>query len=169
MRKGFSMVEMLAVIAVLSIVSVALSGLFTTVIKDIPRSYRVIQTNTTLLNMLKHMGKDIDAARRLPESFEEYTADGKVLLIELADGVVRYQLKDDEVIRHRLTNVEEGSSEGTIVWPLPHAKIKWQVWKKNGKGYAVEVKTHIEQVVRGRWQKKMRNCHLYFVGVLERL
>jgi len=173
MRKGFTLVEMLVVITIIPFVSVALAGLFTTIISDIPRSYRVTQENTNLLSMLRQMHKDIDTAKGLPESFEERTTNNELLLIELADGMICYQLKDGEVLRRKLTDAQQGSSEpsprrglgeDTTVWSVPHAKVQWQVWKKDGGGYAVEVKTHIEHKVRGNWQKKMANSHLYFVG-----
>ena len=164
MRKGFSLVELLVAMVILSFVSVVLAGLFTTIISDIPRSYRVVQVNTTLLSMLKQMRSDIDAAKGLPESFAEHTTNDELLLIELADAMVYYQLKDGKVLRRKLTNTQQGGSENTTVWLVPHAKVEWQVWKKDKGGYAVEVKTHIEHKIRGHWEKKMANSHLYFVG-----
>jgi len=167
MRKGFSLVEMLAVILVLTIVSAALAGLFTAVVTDIPRSHRVIQTNTTLLNMLEQMHKDIDTARGLPVSFGEYTANNEILLIELEDGMISYQIKDDKVIRRNLMAAEDNKGGDTRVWLVPHAKLEWQVWRENGDGYAVQVKTHIEHKVRGHLERKMANSHLYFVGAFK--
>ena len=164
MRKGFALVEMLAVIIILPFVLVVLAGLFTTIISDIPRSYRVIQANTSLLSMLRQMQGDIDAAKQLPESFGQYATDDELLLIKLADGMICYQLKDDKVLRRKLTNTQEGSGGGTAVWSVPHAKVEWQVWRKDSGGYAVQVKTHIEHKVRGNLEKKMANSHLYFVG-----
>jgi len=94
MRKGFSLIEMLAVMLVLTIVSAALAGLFTSVITDIPRSHRVIQTNTTLLNILEQMQQDINAARGLPESFGADAASNELIFIELEDGVISYEVGD---------------------------------------------------------------------------
>lgn len=164
MRKGFSLVELLAVMVVLAAFSTALAGLFTTLISDIPRSCRVVQENTNLLGMLKQMRGDIDGAKGLPESFGKYSTDGELLLIELADGMICYQLKDGELLRRRLTDVQQDRGEDTRVWPVPHAKVGWQVFRKDKSGYAVEVKMHIEHNIRGHWEKKMANSHLFFVG-----
>lgn len=164
MRKGFSLVELLVVMVVLSFVLIVLAGLFTTIISDIPRSYRVIQANTSLLSMLEQMHDDIDAAKRLPESFAGHTTNDELLLIELTDAMICYQLKDGEVRRRKLTNAQQGGSEDTTVWSVPHAKVEWQVWRKDDGGYAVEVKTHIEHKIRGHLERKMANSHLYFVG-----
>lgn len=164
MRKGFSLLELLAVLVIFASVSFALAPVFTTVCSDIPRSYRVAQENTSLLNMLGRMQKDIDTAKQLPDSFAGHTTDDKLLLIESADGCICYQLIDGKVLRSRLTNAEQDTGKDTMVWSVPHAKVEWQVWRKNREGYAVEVKTHIDHDVRGHPQKKMANSHLYFMG-----
>ena len=98
MRKGFTLVELLVVIIVLPFVMLVLDGLFSTLIGDIPRSYRVMQENTSLLSMLEQMQQDIDKAKGLPESFDEYTTSNKLLLIELTEGMICYQLKDGKIL-----------------------------------------------------------------------
>jgi len=80
--------------------------------------------------------------------------------------VISYQLKDGQVIRHKLTGTQQGEAQEPRVWPLPHAKIRWRVWTRDGKRYAVETKAHIEQSIRGQWKEKMANSHLYFAGSL---
>ena len=167
MRKGFTLVEILVVIIVLPFVMLVLDGLFSTLIRDIPRSYRVMQENTSLLSMLEQMQQDIDRAKGLPESFDEYTTSNKLLLIELAEGMICYQLKDEKartVRRSSLASRVTGDESRITVWSIPHAKVEWQVWRKDGGGYAVEVQTHIEHKIQGHWEKKMANSHLYFVS-----
>jgi len=164
MRKGFTLVELLVVIIVLPFVMLVLDGLFSTLIRDIPRSYRVVQENTSLLSMLEQMQQDIYKAKGLPESFDEYTTSNILLLIELAEGMICYQLKGEKVLRRKLTDNQQNNALEKTVWSVPHAKVEWQVWRKNRSGYAVEVKTHIEHKVQGHWEKKMANSHLYFVG-----
>jgi len=181
MRKGFTLVEALVVVIVLPFMMLVLDDLFRTLIKDIPRSYQVVQENASLLSMLEQMQKDIDKAKGLPESFDEYTTGDKLLLIELAEGMICYQLKDENVLRRKLTDKTDNQQSppaagivqnpallgalGQTVWSVPNAKVEWQVWRKDRDGYAVEVKTHIEHKIRGEhWEKKMANSHLYFVG-----
>jgi len=184
MRKGFTLVEVLVVIIVLPFMMLVLNDFFRTLIKDIPRSYRTVQENSSLLSMLDQMQKDIDKAKGLPESFGEYTTGDKLLLIELAEGMICYQLKDEKALTVRrlsLVSRVTGDESRITVWSIPHAKVEWQVWRKDrsvrqlhsnqrrpdGSGYAVEVKTHIEHKIRGEhWEKKMANSHLYFVGAL---
>jgi prepilin-type N-terminal cleavage/methylation domain-containing protein len=166
MRKGFTLVEILVVIIVLPFVFIALDGLFKTLITDIPKSYPVVQENTSLLNMLEQMRQDIDKAKTLPESFAEHTTSDELLLIELKDGVICYKITNGQVIRSKLSQTQQTDPEETRSWSLPRAKIQWKVCKKNGKGHAVEIKTHIDYKYRGHWKKKMANSHLYFVGAL---
>jgi len=174
MRKGFTLVEVLIVVVVLPFMMLVLDDFFRTLIKDIPRSYRTVQENTSLLSMLDQMQKDIDKAKGLPESFNEYTTGDRLLLIELAEGMICYQLEDEKVSRYwildtrRESRIKNQESRIETVWSVPHAKVEWQVWRKDRDGYAVEVKTHIEHKIRGEhWEKKMANSHLYFVGEFE--
>ena len=167
MRKGFSLVELLVVLAVISIVSVPLAGLSTTTLRDIPRAYKMIESNTSILNALKQIRKDVNVAKGFPKSFNGFTTNGDTLLIERANGTICYQLKDGEIVRQTLTDTKVGRNEKIINWAVPQGKVKWRVWQKNGKGYAVEVKTYIEQKSGEHLEKKMANSHLYFVGVYQ--
>ncbi len=178
MRKGFTLIEVLIVVIVLPFMMLVLDDFFRTLIKDIPRSYQVVQENASLLSMLEQMQKDVDQAKGLPESFGEYTTGDKLLLIELAEGMICYQLKDEKVLRRKLTDNQQSNALEQTVWSVPHAKVEWHLWRKDGDGPpaagfdwnpallgAVEVKTHIEHKIRAEhWEKKMANSHLYFVG-----
>jgi len=164
MGKGFSLIEMLIAIVILAAILLGMVPAFTTLISDIPRSHRVAQANTSLLNMLEHLHKDIDAAEGLPQSFAGHTANDRLLLIESADDVLAYQLKPGQVLRRSLKYPQQAGGEGATAWPIPNAGVEWHVWKKGNKGYALEVKTHVGCNVGGRMEKKMANSHLYFVG-----
>lgn len=166
MRKGFTLVEVLIAVIVLPVMILILNGLFKTLIKDIPRSYKVVQVNTSLLSMLKEMQKDIDKAKGLPQTYNEYTASDKMLLIDMPEGMICYQLKDDKVFRRNLTEMQKTNVAQTKYWSIPHAIVQWNIWRKDTSGYAVEVLSHIEHKVQGHWEKKMANSHLYFVGAL---
>ncbi len=164
MRKGFTLVELLVVIIVLPIFMLAFDKMFKTVAKDIPRSYRVVNENITLLNMLAKLQQDIDLAKGLPSSYGSYSISDEQFLIEQADCVICYQFKDDKVLRYKLTDLTDSNEEVEDFWILPHASIQWQVWKRNGSGYAIEIKTHIEYNVLGHLEKKLANSYIYYVG-----
>ncbi|MDT8303070.1 MAG: prepilin-type N-terminal cleavage/methylation domain-containing protein [Sedimentisphaerales bacterium] len=166
MRKGFTLVEMLAVVISLPFLMIVLDGLFKTLIKDIPRSYQVVQANTSLMSMLKEMQQDIDKAKGLPKTYNQYTSGDTILLIDSPEGIISYQLKDDKMFKYNLTDNQPNNPEEQKVWSVPNAKVQWKVWRNNMSGYAVEVRTHITYKVNGHLKKKMANSHLYFVGAL---
>jgi prepilin-type N-terminal cleavage/methylation domain-containing protein len=166
MRKGFTLTEVLIAVIVLPFMILILDGLFKTLIKDIPRSYNVVQVNTSLISMLKEMQQDIDNAKGLPKTYKEYTTNDKMLLIDLPEDTICYQQKDGKVYKCNLTKNQKNNIAETKYWSIPHAKVEWKVWRKDMTGYAVEVRTHIEHKVQGHLEKKMANSHLYFVDAL---
>ena len=166
MRKGFSLVELLAVVAVLPFVFLLFDGLFKTIAGEIPMSVRLIQENTSLLSMLRQIQQDIDESKGLPKSFAGQIASDHVLLIELSEGVICYQLKDGQVFRGKLTDTQQIKAEEPRVWSIPHASVEWKIWERNGQGYAVETNTYLEYGRKGQWKQKMAQSHLYFAGAL---
>lgn len=166
MRKGMTLVEVLIVMIVLPFAAVAFDVLFRSTLSDIPRSTRLVQENTSLLNMLEQMRHDIGAAKAMPESSGQYTAGEGLILIEIADGVLGYQLKDGKVLRYRLTGRQEEQEENARVWLLPNSQVQWRTWRKDGRGYAVEVRTSIRYKLRSKYQQRMANSHLYFLGTI---
>jgi type II secretory pathway component PulJ len=165
MRKAFTLVELLIVITTLPFVAIVLDRLLLALLIDIPRSSQLVQENTTLLNMLQQMQQDIDRAKQLPSSFAGQTASDKLFLIELPDGTVCYQLENGCVLRWQLTDTQRLDGQHATVWSLPNTVIQWQLWRKNDKGYAVEIETYIKHKLRKKWQKKMPGSYLYFTGV----
>ena len=165
MRKGILLAEVLILLIVFTAVLVVFAPMLKTLFRDIPRSYKAAQENTQLLDMLEQLRKDVERAEQLPLSYADHTKDAGSLLIELADGVVRYQLQEGKVIRSKLGDTQNGGPDTPMVWSAPHAKVRWAVWEKTGSAYAVEVQTHIDYPLRRRSEKKLANSHVYFVGV----
>jgi prepilin-type N-terminal cleavage/methylation domain-containing protein len=148
-RRGFTLVEIMVVIIIIPFAAIFLDRLFSTLLSDIPRSSAVVQENTTLLDMLRKMRK----------------TDDELLIVEGPDEVICYQLKEGQVVRYVLQDAQDDGDEDTRAWLVPNAVVQWHVWRSDGKGYAVEVKTHVRQKLRKKQQKKLANSHLYFVGV----
>jgi prepilin-type N-terminal cleavage/methylation domain-containing protein len=164
MRKGFSLIELITVLAVISIIAVPLAKLNRTMLYDIPRSYKMMQVNTSILSALKQMDRDINEAVAFPDAFETGTSSDELLLIDLAEGVVSYEFNEQEIVRRKLSGTTNDSEEDFMRWPARHAKVQWQVRHQNNKAYAVEIKTWIEHKSGDLVEKKMENSHLYFVG-----
>ena len=165
MRKGFTLVEILVVVIILAFLIFLTDGLFTTLLAEIPRSYRIAQESITLQNLLEQIQQDMDKASGLPKSFEGLTTDDKQILIELPDGVICFQQKDEQIIRRKLTDGPQDRVEEKRAWSLPSTKVEWTIREKDTQGIAVELKTHIEYKTRGRWRKTTANSHVYYGGV----
>lgn len=159
MRKAFSLVEMVVVISILAILSPAFARLSSTFLNEVPRSYRVFEQNENVLRVLARMQEDIESAKRLPNSFEQYKSDEKTLLIELPDGLICYELKDNQMTRKKI------HGEISETWKLDHGKIKWRLLQKDDKNHAVEIENYVEQKIEGRLKKKLANSHIYFAGL----
>lgn len=163
-RKGYSLLEMLAVMLILPVVLLAIDQMFKNVMVDIPRASRVIKENTTVLDILEHISRDIDRAKDLPPSSGAYTAGETVLLIELVDTTICYEMTQGKILRRDLVADPQHGTSST--WTTPNADVKWKVWRKDNVGYAVEIITNIEHKRPKKLQKKMAGSHLYFVGAL---
>jgi hypothetical protein len=159
MRKAFSIVECITVIAVVAVISIPLGRLFKFMTYDIPKSCKLVESNTSILDVLKHIRKDINSAKGFPQSFQEYSTDANSLLIERQDGAVCYLLRDEKISRIVINDANE-----KITWQIPNGKIEWRVWRKDGVGYAVEVKKCVELKSYNRVDKRMENSYVYFAG-----
>lgn len=165
MRKGFTLIEVLLMIMTIPVLFFVLSGLFNTLLTDVPRSWREVQQNTIVLNALDQMHQDIDEAIELPESYEDYTSNSELLLIKKMDSLIVYQFEEGSLTRRQI-NIQLTTPAEERLWLFPDAKIQWQVLRKNNKGYAVEIQNYIESMRTGRVENKLENSHLYFIGVL---
>ncbi len=104
MRKGFTLTELVVVIIILPFVLFLLDGLFATLLTEIPRSCRMAQQGSMLLGLLEQMHRDVGEAKALPAEFAGRTAGDKLLLVELPEGVIGYQIEEGRVTRSKLTS-----------------------------------------------------------------
>ena len=146
-------------LAVMAVISIPLGRLFDFLVCDIPESFKLVESNTSILDVLKYMRKDINSAKGFPQSFQEYSTDVNSLLIERQNGVICYLLQDGKISRIIINDANEKST-----WQIPNGKIEWQVWRKDGVGYAVEVKKYMELRNGSRVEKKMENSCVFFAG-----
>ena len=165
MRRGFTLVEMLTVIIIIPILMVVFSGLFHTLIINIPLTWKAVQQNTVTLGVLSQMQQDMDKATGLPQSYGKFISNDESLLIAHVDCVVCYQLEDGKITRILFKNNQQNLPAEERIWTIPNTKINWLVHEINDKNNAVEVQSHIEQKISGRTENKMEISHLFFVGV----
>ena len=160
-----ALVEIMTVIMVMVLISVPVAHLTRITHRDIPRSYRAIQANTTVMNILKSIKQDVTAAEDFPKSHGDYTANEQFLLITTANNVICYQFEEDKIIRLTLSKTDTKIID-TVNWPAQNAIIKWRHLQHN-KLEGLEIQTYIEHRLGSVVEKKMANSHLYFVGTDE--
>ncbi len=185
MRKGSFLVEVLVVIVIVPILMVGLAKLFHTLLTETPRLWKDVQQNSTMLNLVSQIQSDIDKAKSLSQLENPQSegglprpvsnADindigsvagtaGRLLEIVQPGSVVSYEFENKRVVRHAKTGEQEETEER--IWQISDAKFEWNVLERDGKGYALEVRNHIEYLKGKRLEIKMANSHLFFTGAL---
>jgi type II secretory pathway component PulJ len=142
MRKAFTLIEILVIIAVAPIVLVTISRVFAAFIRDLPRETKVVQQNTTVQNLLVQIRRDVDQAAALPTQFDGTQAGEKTLLIERPDGLVCYQFQAGRATRAVLKG--QPTSEQRV-WRMRDAVISCRPWTRGDAAYAVELHSYVRQ------------------------
>lgn len=166
MRKGFALIELLVFVVILPVAMVAISAIFATFFRDIPRETRLLQQNTSLLDMTRHLAGDMDRAEGLPDSVDALHRDDRTLLIRLPDRVVCYRLQDGGITRTVLDREGQDASDAVRTWRFDDAVIAWQCRRQGERAYAVELRTLFRHRAEGRFRDRLVNSHVYFVNAL---
>ena len=164
-RKGFTLIEVIIMLSILLIVTGMCAKAFRVIIVDIPQMHKDFQVNVTVSYMLRRLQNDIETAKSLPDNIGSLQSGDEILLIETGDGVIGYRLGEDKVAKVKVVSGEDSSMQEAYTWSVPRASIEWKVSKRNGKAEAVEVTRSIKRKVLGYWEKRLKNSHVYFVGI----
>ncbi len=150
MRRGYTLTELLVLLAIMAVIALPISRLTNVVLWDIPHSLKLVECNTSILNAMQAINQDINSAIALTK-----TEDNK-LVIEQSGKTVNYIFQDGKIIR--------SSGEEESQWDIKVGKIDWNIWQKDGKGYAVEISKYVEAVRYNGIDKKMENSYVFFAG-----
>lgn len=164
MRKAFTLVEMIVVIAVLPVATLALSWVFATFVRDVPRMVRVVERNATVLDLVRQMREDLDRAVALPDTFGACHRDWSTLLVERVDGAICYEFREGQAVRSWLGRTEVAEEAQPRRWVFPDAEVVWSCWQQDGVAYAVEIRSHVNQKVGSKMKARLANSYVLFVG-----
>jgi len=173
MRKGYLLVELLGVMALMIMVTLVLDSLFVNLTRDIPRSHRMLEENNYLQGILVQLEADIDGAHSIyqdPEASEPNAIFQAPIVIELDDITVSYLQEEDGIVRRTLEPALPIPSDpnepnpNQRKWPLNYGRLKWKVWMRDNEGCAVEVQTYMEHSVSGTKKKSLANSRVFFSG-----
>jgi len=151
MRRGYTLTELMVLLAIMAVIAVPISRLTKVIIYDIPMSLKLVECNTSILNAMQVIGQDMALATAISKS-----DDGK-LVIEQKGCTINYIFQEEEGRIIRNETAEQGE------WYIPSGKIEWNVLEKNGKSYALEIKKYVVVERYSEIDKKMENSYLYFV------
>ena len=164
-RRGVTLVELLAALPLMAAVLVVISTLFPAAVRDVPRLYRVVQTGGGISHLAREIREDVDASVSFPARAAGKTADENTLLLELPQGIICYEIHQNEVIRSEISS-DGRESKIANSWSLPEAKISFHLWRSDERAYAVELRSAVEYVTQGRVEDKLANTQVYFLGAL---
>jgi hypothetical protein len=163
MRKGYLLVEMIVVIAVLVMVMVTFDQFFRTIIYELPRDSRLVQEDVVLLNAVKNIGADVASAKAVSQKAGG-PDETPSLVIQQADGVVNYEFENGRILRRKSGSVQ-GALPDERTWSIPHGKVDMRVWNAKHGANAVELVACIEYLDLGKTRRKMANSFLFFAGM----
>ncbi len=169
MKRAFSITEMVVVCSLVTAVLAIHAGPFRELAVEMPRMHRDFQSNVSLHDMLRQLRKDVERSTSLSVYADDRASGqsgaGDGLRMDMDGAAIVYEFAEEQIIRTVIdsdTDLPVGEEE---TWLAPHALIEWQLWRREGQGYAVEVATAIRREVLGVWETKLRNSHVFFAGM----
>ena len=159
-RKGFAIIEMVVTMAVMMVLLFLMVKPTRALFVDMNHMQKDFNANSTVYDMLTKLEKDIERA----DSLRQDPVDPNALLLEGNGRTVRYKFAEGYIKKYVIGNSQQTLNGKESLWTAPHAIIKHKLWEQEGVCYAVEITKGIERKVLGRWEKKLANSYVFFVG-----
>ena len=166
MKKAFTLIEIVTILAIVPFVLVVLGRLTTTFLRDIPEETAVLQKETIVLDLIASIGRDVDKAIALPDSAGEQRSDHSLLLIGQPEVTVTYESNDEQVVRSVFDREGHENRELRRQWRLPHAVVSWQRNSATGSVPSVEIQSYVRDRLRGAERKKLAQSRVFFLHAL---
>ena len=163
MRKGILIAEMLAILAVLAVISLPVSRLWVSILHDIPNAGEMIHQRAQLNLAIDRIRQDIDNAIGLPEKSNGFVTGKSILLIKLPDEEARYTFSNDKMTRYVFTGSQWIPG---IQWHIPDAVIRFRMLGTSSSAYGVVLQSHIKKKKGRLVQKRLANSHIFCIGTV---
>lgn len=149
MRKGYTILEMIGMLAFLVLLFSLTFKPTQTLIAEVPRQNRDFQTAASLNHMFNSLKTDIEAAKEL-----NTTDDPNTLILVGSTKTVMYHFNDQQVYCTIGSNPNAAN-----LWTLPSARLAWEVKNQN----TLVITGWLEKTVLGKTQIKFHNSHVFYV------
>jgi len=129
MRKGYTLIELIVIMGILVMISLPLARLFRTLVNNVPRNVRVVNTQSDIQLALMKIARDMDRGISLPLSLDDIKSGDNSLLIELPEGTVFYHFDNDKITRRIIKSLDSSTdghepSEDAIQTEIGYTIIK---------------------------------------------
>jgi type II secretory pathway pseudopilin PulG len=153
--RAMTLIEILTVIAVFAMLLVPIASVARSLVKGIPNSYNIYQTNESVLNAIAALKYDIARAEKIT------LADGPEKKIQLSNsyGTIDYTFSENTLSMRQDDKLQQ--------WELPNAKFDLKVYEVDSNTSAVEIGSYISVKNAGKDAKKLSNNYLFFTGLIK--
>jgi len=164
-RKAFTLVEALAMLLMLGAILAATLQLFHTLARDAPSIAACVEVGRHVSRMLRRLGRDVDAARSLPQAVGDLEAGPARILIDHSGQVICYERQGESIVRRVLAPAGEEPAPPTV-WRVPGAVVEWKLRRQAGRIVAIETCTHVRRRIGHQTVSNLANAHVFFVGAM---
>ena len=164
MRRATSMIELIAVLAMMGMVALLFGINIRTTLSDVPNLQKLAQASRVVSGMLEQLQNDIDSAKSLPKSHAGKPANEKLILIELPQKIVSYEVLETQIVRKELPTNDPGTAGKTYNWPLGQAKMSFHNWEDSSFTYAVEVRRAVQYHKKDKTEDRLVNAHVFYLA-----
>ena len=162
-KSGFSLIEMMAVMSVVTALMVVFAKPSKLLLLDIPNMYKDTQSYTSLMDMVNRLRLDAENAESLGDHIDDQSQ-GRALVIHSRQEDIYYWFGDGQVARI-IKPTNEALPLERYDWSMKRAEIAWQIHEHADKADAVEVTVSVDRQVDGRMQENFKNSFLFFTGI----
>lgn len=164
MRKGMTLIEMLAVVFILGILMLVTVKPIRNVAVEIPHISLDFETNSSMLDCVGILRKDVEGASGMEVYPSDESVGGKLLMIGSQEGMICYQFGKGTIVRYRMGGHASKDKGAEYIWKIATGRIGWEIWHESGEPVAVEVTTAVVRKIAGKYRDRLQNSYVFFVG-----
>lgn len=163
MRKGYSINEILLIVALLGLLMFLSVQPLRILLQEIPNFNEVMEQQTKLEGFFEVLQQDVQQAGSVYTFSADRRIGGDTLVLRGSGKQVYYKITSANVMRIA-TDSETGKTDSTK-WDFPHIQIQWDVYEFEDKPAGVEITSWYQKKYMGKEEKKFHRSNLFFAGI----